>query len=135
VVRLILLIPALLLLAGCGRKDGDMPPKAAVVRPELKVNLKEKVGQTVEVTGLLVAVSTHGTKEQDKWVGEMTATLECKGVTLACKFPRATKARIHFLPGIEDVRLLTVRGTVVSVEPGGTATLADCVVVSDPRKP
>ena len=31
------------------------------------------------------------------------------------------------------MRLLTVRGTVVSVEPAGTATLADCVVVGDPE--
>ncbi len=134
-VRLILPISALLLLPGCGRKDGDTPPRAAVVRPELKVDLKEKVGQVVEVTGLLAAVSTDGTKEQDKWVGEMTATLECKGMTLECKFPRATKAPDWFKLDIVGVRLLTVRGTVASVEPAGKATLTDCVAVGDPNKP
>ena len=95
-IRPILLISALLLLTGCERKNAGPPsrPGVAVVRPELKVNLKEKVGETVEVTGLLVAVSIDGTKEQDKWVGETTATLECKGMTLACKFPRATKTPV-----------------------------------------
>jgi len=131
---LILLISALL-LKGCERKNGGTPFKVAVVRPELKVNLEEKIGQDVEVTGFLVAVTTAGTKEQEKWVGETAATLECKGMKLTCKFPRTTKAPVQLIPGILDMRLLTVRGTVVSVETEGTATLTDCVVISDPHKP
>jgi hypothetical protein len=134
VIRSTLLISALV-LTGCGQKHGAAPPKVSVARPELKMNLKEKLGQTVEVTGLLGAVSVSGTKEPDQWIGETTAALECKGMTLACKFPPAPKAPVRLLPGVEDMRLVTVRGTVVSVEPEGTATLADCVVVSDPAKP
>jgi hypothetical protein len=132
---LILLISALLLLTGCERKTGVTPSKVAIVIPELKVNLKEKIDQDVEVTGFLIAVSVDGFKEQDKWVGETTAKLECKGMTLTCKFPRAPEPPVRLIPGIVDMRLLTVRGTVVSVEPEGTATLVDCVVVHDPHKP
>jgi hypothetical protein len=132
---LIPLILTLLLLTGCEQKNRRAPSEVSVVRPELKVNLKEKIGQSVEVTGLLVAVSTKATKEQDKWVGETTAKLECKEMTLTCTFPRSAEAApVQLAPGVIDMRLLTVRGTVVSVESEGTATLADCVVVSDPIK-
>ena len=136
-VRLIPLVSALLLLTGCGRKDGDAPPKPALVRPELTVNLKEKLGTEVEVTGLLVGVSTNATKEQEKWLGETTVTLECKGMKLTCQFPQATRVPVQFIPGLSgsDMRLLTVRGTVASIEPEGTATLTGCAVVSDPAKP
>jgi hypothetical protein len=136
VVRSTLLISALL-LTGCERKDAGPPPKLVLVRPELTVNLKEKLGQEVEVTGLLVGVSVDAAKEQEKWVGESTVTLECKGMKLTCRFPRATRVPVQFAPGVpsSDMRLLTVRGTVVSVEPEGAATLAGCAVVSDPAKP
>ncbi len=135
-VRSTLLISALL-LTGCERKDVGPPPKPALVRPELTVNLKEKLGQDVEVTGLLVGVSVDATKEQEKWVGETTVTLECKGMKLTCRFPRATRVPVQLVPGVSgsDMRLLTVRGTVASVEPEGTATLTGCAVVSDPAKP
>ena len=134
-IRLLLLISVPLLLASCERKNEPTPSKLPATRPELKVNLKEKIGQAVEVTGLLVKVSTDETKQQDKWIGETTATLECKGMTLTCRFPGVTKAPIQFAPGIADMRLVTIRGTVVSVEPEGTATLIECVVVSDPASP
>ncbi|HJZ54300.1 MAG TPA: hypothetical protein VKE74_05050 [Gemmataceae bacterium] len=132
-IRLILLMPALLLLTGCGRKHENPNSLVAVEIPALKVDLDEKVGQPVEVTGRLVGVSVEGTKEQGVWVGEYTATLSCKRmtrgwVTVDCKLPRATKAPDWFRPGRVD-GLLTVRGTVVSVGPGDKATLADCVVV------
>ena len=48
---------------------------------------------------------------------------------LTCQFPRAASVPVRFLPGVSgsDLRLLTVRGTVASVEPEGTATLTGCV--------
>lgn len=134
-LRSALLLAALLALAGCNPKNAGPPPKPPIPRPELNVNLKEKLGQEVEVTGVLVAVSVQATKERDQWVGETTATLECKGVTLTCEFPKAAKAPLVLVPGVVDTRLVTVRGTVVSAEPAGAATLSDCVVVSDPHKP
>ncbi len=135
-IRSTLLITALL-LTGCERKDVGPVPKPSPVRPELKVNLNEKLGREVEVTGLLVSVSTDVTKEQEKWVGETTVMLECKGMKLTCHFPKAPKVPVQFVPGFSgsDMRLLTLRGTVVSVEPEGTATLTGCVVVSDPARP
>jgi len=135
VFRSILLMSALSLLTGCPQNTRGTPSKVAMIRPELKVDLREKVGKVVEVTGLLVSVSTDGARERDEWVGVTTVTLGCKGVTLACTFPRAATPPVRFLPGVENMRHLTVRGTVVSVEPAGTATLSDCEVVSDPHKP
>jgi hypothetical protein len=136
VVRSIFLITALL-LTGCEQKIADRPSKPAPTRPELKVNLKEELGREVELTGLLVGVSMDGTKEQEKWGGEATVQLECKGMTLTCRFPRAAKMPVNFQPGLpgSDMRLVTLRGTVASVEPEGRATLTGCVLVSDPAKP
>ena len=131
-----LLTLTLLLLVGCER-GGEPSARPAIPRPELTVNLNEKVGQEVEVTGVLVSVSIQATKKNAEWSGETTANLECKGMALTCRFPRTTTGPpIQMLRnGLPDVRLVTLRGTVVSVEPPGNATLAECVVVHDPPAP